>query len=126
MVADSTVIPFAFELKDLSLPLVTVVLHQADAGRPCGRAAAAPGRHPQLLRRRPGRASTSRPLREHAEDAIAFDAIVAALRATSHAARAGHRRQRGADGRCARGRAARRARGHAPAPRPRTVEVERR
>jgi septum site-determining protein MinC len=30
MVADSTVIPFAFELKDLSLPLVTVVLHQAD------------------------------------------------------------------------------------------------
>ncbi len=31
MVADSTVIPFAFELKDTSLPLVTVVLHQADA-----------------------------------------------------------------------------------------------
>ena len=30
MVADSTVIPFAFDLKDLSLPLVTVVLHQAD------------------------------------------------------------------------------------------------
>jgi septum site-determining protein MinC len=30
MVADSTVIPFAFELKDTSLPLVTVVLHQAD------------------------------------------------------------------------------------------------
>ncbi len=31
MVADSTVIPFAFELKDTSLPLVTVLLHQADA-----------------------------------------------------------------------------------------------
>ena len=31
MVADSTVIPFAFELTDTSLPLVTVVLHQADA-----------------------------------------------------------------------------------------------
>jgi septum site-determining protein MinC len=30
MVADSTVIPFAFELKDTSLPLATVVLHQAD------------------------------------------------------------------------------------------------
>ena len=31
MVADSTVIPFAFELKDTSLPLVTVLLYQADA-----------------------------------------------------------------------------------------------
>ena len=31
MVADPTVIPFAFELKDTSLPLVTVLLHQADA-----------------------------------------------------------------------------------------------
>jgi septum site-determining protein MinC len=30
MVADSTVPPFAFELKDTSLPLVTVVLRQAD------------------------------------------------------------------------------------------------
>ena len=30
MVADSTVIPFAFELKDTRLALVTVVLHQAD------------------------------------------------------------------------------------------------
>jgi len=30
LAADSTVTPFAFELKDTSLPLVTVVLHQAD------------------------------------------------------------------------------------------------
>lgn len=32
MVTDSTVIAFAFELKDTRLPLVTLVLHQADVG----------------------------------------------------------------------------------------------
>ena len=78
MVADSTVIPFAFELKDLSLPLVTVVLHQADPAVLADELQQRLGDTPNFFDDDPVVLDLA-PVRER-EDAIAFDAIVAALR----------------------------------------------
>ena len=77
MVADSTVIPFAFELKDTSLPLVTVVLHQADAGVLADELQQRLGETPNFFDNDPVVVDLA-PLRE--QDApIAFADIVAAL-----------------------------------------------
>ncbi len=78
MVADPTVIPFAFELKDLSLPLVTVVLHQADPAVLADELQQRLGDTPNFFDDDPVVLDLA-PVRER-EDAIAFDAIVAALR----------------------------------------------
>jgi septum site-determining protein MinC len=78
MVADSTVIPFAFELKDTSLPLVTVVLHQADAGVLADELQQRLGETPNFFDDDPVVIDLA-PLREHAEP-IAFADVVAALR----------------------------------------------
>lgn len=79
MVADSTVIPFAFELKDTSLPLVTVVLHQADAAVLAAELQQRLGETPNFFDNDPVVLDLA-PLREH-EEAVAFAHLVAALRA---------------------------------------------
>jgi septum site-determining protein MinC len=121
MVADSTVIPFAFELKDTSLPLVTVVLHQADAVVLVRELQQRLGETPNFFDDDPVVIDLA-PLREHAEP-IAFDDIVAALR--THRMRpslvTGGSPQQMADALAAGLPAAPEA---APAPKPRTVEVE--
>ena len=78
MVADSTVIPFAFELKDTSLPLVTVVLHQADAAVLADELQQRLGDTPNFFDDDPVVIDLA-PLRE-SEGPIAFAEIVAALR----------------------------------------------
>jgi septum site-determining protein MinC len=122
MVADSTVIPFAFELKDTSLALVTVVLHQADAGVLADELQQRLGDTPNFFDDDPVVIDLA-PLRELAEP-IAFDALVAALR--RHRMRptlvAGGSAQQMADA-LAVGLPA--APASVPAPRTRTVEVER-
>jgi septum site-determining protein MinC len=121
MVADSTVIPFAFELKDLSLPLVTVVLHQADPAVLADELQQRLGDTPNFFDDDPVVLDLA-PVRER-EDAVAFDAIVAALRA--HRMRpalvTGGSAAQMADALAAGLPAAPAA---MPAPRPRTVEVE--
>jgi septum site-determining protein MinC len=78
MVADSTVIPFAFELTDASLPLVTVVLHQADAAVLAEELQQRLGETPNFFDDDPVVVDLA-PLRERAEP-IAFAELVAALR----------------------------------------------
>ena len=81
MVADSTVIPFAFELKDTSLPLVTVVLHQADAAVLADELQQRLGETPNFFDNDPVVIDLA-PLRQREDDGtIAFADIVAALRA---------------------------------------------
>jgi septum site-determining protein MinC len=77
MVADSTVIPFAFELKDTSLPLVTVILHQADAAVLADDLRQRLGDTPNFFDDDPVVIDLA-PLREHAAP-VAFAEIVAAL-----------------------------------------------
>jgi septum site-determining protein MinC len=121
MVADSTVIPFAFELKDTSLPLVTVVLHQADAAVLADELQQRLGETPNFFGDDPVVVDLA-PLRER-EEPIAFADIVAALRA--HRMRpamvSGGSAQQMADALAA-GLAA--APDAVPAPKARTVEVE--
>ena len=121
MVADSTVIPFAFELKDTSLPLVTVLLQQADAAVLAEELQQRLGETPNFFDDDPVVIDLS-PLREH-EEPIAFADIVAALR--SHRMRpslvTGGSAQQMADA-LAVGLAA--APDAAPPLKPRTVEVE--
>ena len=121
MVADSTVIPLAFELKDLSLPLVTVVLHQADPAVLAGELQQRLGDTPNFFDDDPVVLDLA-PLRER-EDALAFDAIVSALR--THRMRpvlaTGGSAAQMADALAAGLAAAPEA---VPPPRPRTVEVE--
>ena len=78
MVADSTVIPFAFELKDTSLPLVTVLLHQADVAVLAEELQQRLGETPNFFDDDPVVIDVS-PLRER-DEAVAFADIVAALR----------------------------------------------
>ena len=122
MAADSTVIPFAFELKDTSLPLVTVLLQQADAAVLADELQQRLGETPNFFDDDPVVIDLS-PLRER-EDPIAFADIVAALR--KHRMRpalvTGGSAQQMADALAA-GLAA--APEPIPAPKPRTVEVER-
>jgi septum site-determining protein MinC len=122
MVADSTVIPFAFELKDTSLPLVTVALHQADAAVLAAELQQRLGDTPNFFDDDPVVIDLA-PLRERAEP-IAFAELVHALR--QHRMRpalvTGGSAQQMADALAAGLPAAPAA---APAPRPRTVEVER-
>jgi len=121
MVADSTVIPFAFELKDTSLPLVTVLLQQADAAVLAEELQQRLGETPNFFDDDPVVIDLS-PLREH-EEPLAFADIVAALR--QHRMRpslvTGGSAQQMADALAA-GLAA--APEPVPAPKPRTVEVE--
>ena len=121
MVADSTVIPFAFELKDTSLPLVTVVLHQADAGVLADELQQRLGETPNFFDDDPVVIDLA-PLRER-EEPIAFADIVAALR--RHRMRpslvTGGSAQQMADALAAGLAAAPEA---VPPPKPRTVEVE--
>ena len=122
MVADSTVIPFAFELKDTSLPLVTVVLHQADAAVLADELQRRLGETPNFFDDDPVVIDLA-PLRDSAEP-VAFVDLVAALR--RHRMRpslvTGGNAAQMADALAA-GLPA--APAVAPAPRPRTVEVER-
>jgi len=115
------VIPFAFELKDLSLPLVTVVLHQADPAVLADELQQRLGDTPNFFDDDPVVLDLA-PVRER-EDAVAFDAIVAALRA--HRMRpalvTGGSAAQMADALAAGLPAAPAA---LPAPKPRTVEVE--
>ena len=121
MVADSTVIPFAFELKDTSLPLVTVVLHQADAAVLAQELQQRLGDTPNFFDDDPVVIDLA-PLRDGVET-IAFADIVAALR--RHRMRpslvTGGNAAQMADALAA-GLPA--APAVAPAPKPRTVEVE--
>ena len=121
MVADSTVIPFAFELKDTSLPLVTVVLHQADAAVLADELQQRLGETPNFFDDDPVVIDLA-PLRDSAEP-VAFVDLVAALR--RHRMRpslvTGGNAAQMADALAA-GLPA--APAVAPAPRPRTVEVE--
>ena len=122
MVADSTVIPFAFELKDTSLPLVTVVLHQADAAVLADELQQRLGDTPNFFDNDPVVIDLA-PLREQAQP-LAFAELVLALQ--RHRMRpalvAGGSEQQMADALAAGLPAAPAA---VPAPRPRTVEVER-
>jgi len=122
MVADSTVIPFAFELKDTHLGLVTVVLRQADAAVLADELQQRLGDTPNFFDNDPVVIDLA-PLRERAEP-IAFAELVLALQ--RHRMRpalvAGGSAQQMADALAAGLPAAPEA---APAPRPRTVEVER-
>jgi septum site-determining protein MinC len=121
MVAESTVIPFAFELKDTSLPLVTVVLHQADAAVLADELQQRLGETPNFFGDDPVVIDLA-PVRER-EAPIAFADIVAALRA--HRMRpslvTGGSEQQMADALAA-GLAA--APDAVPAPKARAVEVE--
>ena len=122
MLADSTVIPFAFELKDTSLPLVTVLLHQADAAVLAGELQQRLGETPNFFDDDPVLVDLA-PLRE-VEEPLAFADIVAAL--SRHRMRpvlvsGGNARQM-ADALAAGLPAAPEA---VPAPKPRIVEVER-
>ena len=121
MVADSTVIPFAFELTDTSLPLVTVVLHQADAAVLAEELQQRLGETPNFFDDDPVVVDLA-PLRGQAEP-IAFAELVAALR--RHRMRpalvTGGNAAQMADALAAGLPAAPPA---APAPRTRTVEVE--
>ena len=120
--ADSTVTPFAFELKDTSLPLVTVVLHQADVAVLAEELERKLGDTPNFFEDDPIVIDLA-PLRDE-EDPLAFADITAALR--RHRMRpalvTGGNAQQMADALEA-GLPA--APAPAPAPRPRTVEVER-
>ena len=78
MVADSTVIPIAFELKDTSLPLVTVILHQADAAVLADDLRQRLGDTPNFFDDDPVVIDLA-PLRSN-EAAVAFPELVAALR----------------------------------------------
>jgi septum site-determining protein MinC len=78
MVADSTVIPFAFELKDTSLPLATVVLHQADAAVLAEELQQRLGDTPRFFDDDPVVIDLA-PLRER-EEPLPFAELVAALR----------------------------------------------
>ena len=121
MVADSTVIAFAFELKDTSLALVTVVLHQADAAVLSDELQQRLGDTPNFFDNDPVVIDVA-PLRESGAT-IEFDAVVAALR--RHRMRpslvTGGNVAQMADALAA-GLAA--APEPMPAPKPRTVEVE--
>ena len=122
MVADSTVIPFAFELKDTSLALVTVVLHQADATVLADELQQRLGDTPNFFDDDPVVIDLA-PLRD-SEAPVAFAELVAALR--KHRMRpslvtSGNAAQM-ADALAAGLPAAPEP---APPPRPRTVEVER-
>jgi septum site-determining protein MinC len=115
------VIPFAFELTDTSLPLVTVVLHQVDPAVLADELQQRLGDTPNFFDEDPVVIDLA-PVREH-DQPIAFDAILAALR--QHRMRpslvAGGSAAQMADALAAGLAAAPEA---APAPRPRTVEVE--
>jgi septum site-determining protein MinC len=121
MAADPAVIPFAFELKDTSLPLVTVVLHQADAAVLADELQRRLGETPNFFDDDPVVIDLA-PLRER-EEPLALADIVAALR--RHRMRpslvAGGSAAQMADALAAGLPAAPAAQ---PAPRPRTVEVE--
>jgi septum site-determining protein MinC len=78
MVADSTVIPFAFELQDTRLPLVTVILHQADAAVLADDLQQRLGDTPNFFDDDPVVIDLA-PLRER-EAPLAFAELVAALR----------------------------------------------
>jgi len=121
MVADSTVIPFAFELKDTSLPLVTVVLHQADAAVLAEELQQRLGETPNFFDNDPVVLDLA-PLREH-EGPVAFADLVAALRAhrMCPAMVTGGNAAQMADALAAGLPAAPEA---MPPPKPRTVEVE--
>jgi septum site-determining protein MinC len=121
MVADSTVIPFAFELKDTSLPLVTVVLHQADAAVLADELQQRLGETPNFFDNDPVVIDLA-PLRER-DEPIAFGAVVAALRKHRMCPSlvTGGNAAQMADALAAGLAAAPEA---APAPKPRTVEVE--
>ncbi|HEY9026542.1 MAG TPA: septum site-determining protein MinC [Burkholderiaceae bacterium] len=71
--------PFAFELKDTSLPLVTVVLHQADVAVLAEELQARLGETPNFFDDDPVVIDLA-PLRE-ADEPLAFSGLVAALRA---------------------------------------------
>ena len=122
MVADSTVIPFAFELKDTSLPLVTVVLHQADAAVLAEELRQRLGDTPNFFDDDPVVIDLA-PLRDSVAP-VAFAELVAALR--KHRMRpslvTGGNPAQMADALAAGLPAAPES---APPPRPRTVEVER-
>jgi len=123
MVADSTVIPFAFELKDTSLPLVTVVLHQADAAVLADELQQRLGETPNFFDNDPVVIDLA-PLRQREDDGtIAFADIVAALRAhrMCPVMVTGGNAQQLADALAAGLPATPEA---APPPKPRTVEVE--
>ncbi len=122
MVTDSTVIAFAFELKDTRLPLITVVLHQADVGVLAAELQQRLGDTPNFFDDDPVVIDLA-PLRERAEP-VAFAELALALR--QHRMRpalvtGGNARQM-ADALAAGLPAAPAAE---PAPKPRTVEVER-
>ena len=121
MVDDSTVIPFAFELKDTSLPLVTVVLHQPDAAVLADELQQRLGETPNFFDDDPVVIDLA-PVRQR-EEPIAFADIVGALR--RHRMRpslvTGGSAQQMADALAAGLPAAPEP---APAPKPRTVEVE--
>jgi septum site-determining protein MinC len=121
MVADSTVIPFAFELKDTSLPLVTLILHQADAAVLADDLRQRLGDTPNFFDDDPVVIDLA-PLHGHAEP-VAFAELVAALR--RHRMRpalvTGGNAAQMADALAAGLPAAPAA---VPTPKPRTVEVE--
>jgi septum site-determining protein MinC len=75
---DSTVTPFAFELKDTSLPLVTVVLHQADVAVLAEELQRKLGDTPNFFDDDPVVVDLA-PLRD-LEEPLAFAGIAAALR----------------------------------------------
>jgi len=120
--ADSTVTPLAFELKDTSLPLVTVVLHQADVALLVEELHRKLGETPNFFDDDPVVIDLA-PLRDEAGP-LAFADIMAALR--EHRMRpalvTGGNAQQMADALEAGLPAAPEP---APAPKPRTVEVER-
>lgn len=120
--ADSTVTPLAFELKDTSLPLVTVVLHQADVALLAEELHRKLGETPNFFDDDPVVIDLA-PLRDEAGP-LAFADILAALR--EHRMRpalvTGGNAQQMADALQAGLPAAPEP---VPAPRPRTVEVER-
>jgi len=120
--ADSTVTPFAFELKDTSLPLVTVVLHQADVAILAEELQRKLGETPNFFDDDPVVIDLA-PLRD-APQPLAFADIAAALR--RHRMRpamvTGGNAQQMADALEAGLPAAPEA---APPPKPRTIEVER-
>jgi septum site-determining protein MinC len=121
MVAQTPVIPFAFELKDTRLSLATVVLHQADPAVLAAELQQRLGETPNFFDDDPVVIDIT-PLREHAQP-LPFAALVAALRA--HRMRPalviGGSPAQAADALAAGLPTAPEAQ---PAPKPRTVEVE--